>query len=84
MSMPGVGIKTASNILWSIGDCQDFADAAHLAAYVGIAPTTRQSGTSVCGEFPTRVGNKQLKKRDVSIGVDRVELPSRIVRLLPA
>jgi len=25
-----------------------------------------------------------LKKRDVSIGVDRVELPSRIVRLLPA
>lgn len=84
MSMPGVGITTASHILLSIGDCQDFAGAAHLAAYAGIAPTTRQSGTSVCGEFPTRVGNKQLKKRDVSIGVDRVELPSRIVRLLPA
>ena len=61
MSMPGVGIKTASNILLSIGDCQDFADAAHLAAYAGIAPTTRQSGTSVRGEFPTRAGNKQLK-----------------------
>ena len=26
MSMPGVGIKTASNILLTIGDCQDFAD----------------------------------------------------------
>ncbi|TXS74797.1 IS110 family transposase [Corynebacterium sp. LK11] len=61
MSMPGVGIKTASNILLSIGDCSDFADAAHLAAYAGIAPTTRQSGTSVRGEFPTRAGNKQLK-----------------------
>lgn len=61
MSVPGVGIKTASNILLSIGDCQDFADAAHLAAYAGIAPTTRQSGTSVRGEFPTRAGNKQLK-----------------------
>ena len=61
MSMPGVGIKTASNILLSIGDCQDFADAAHLAAYAGIAPTTRQSGTSVRGEFPTRAGNKQLE-----------------------
>ena len=61
MSMPGVGITTASNILLSIGDCQDFADAAHLAAYAGIAPTTRQSGTSVRGEFPTRAGNKQLK-----------------------
>ena len=61
MSMPGVGIKTASNILLSIGDCQDFADAAHLAAYAGIAPTTRQSGTSIRGEFPTRAGNKRLK-----------------------
>lgn len=61
MSMPGVGIETASSILLSIGDCQDFADAAHLAAYAGIAPTTRQSGTSVRGEFPTRAGNKQLK-----------------------
>ena len=63
MSMPGVGITTASNILLSIGDCQDFADAAHLAAYAGIAPTTRQSGTSIRGEFPTRAGNKQLKTR---------------------
>ncbi|STC40830.1 IS110 family transposase [Corynebacterium amycolatum] len=61
MSIPGVGITTASNILVSIGDCQDFADAAHLAAYAGIAPTTRRSGTSVRGEFPTRAGNKQLK-----------------------
>ena len=61
MSMPGVGIKTASNIVLPIGDCQDFADAAHLAAYAGITPTTRQSGTSVRGEFPTRAGNKQLK-----------------------
>ena len=59
--MPGVGIKTASNIVLPIGDCQDFADAAHLAAYAGIAPTTRRSGTSVRGEFPTRAGNKQLK-----------------------
>ena len=61
MSMPGVGIKTASNILLSIGDCSDFADAAHLAAYAGIAPITRRSGTSIRGEFPTRAGNKRLK-----------------------
>ena len=61
MSMPGVGIKTASNILLSIGDCSDFADAAHLAAYAGIAPTTRRSGTSIRGEFPARAGNKRLK-----------------------
>lgn len=61
MSMPGVGIKTASTILLSIGDCSDFADAAHLAAYAGIAPTTRRSGTSIKGEFPARAGNKTLE-----------------------
>ncbi|MCI0144230.1 transposase, partial [Arthrobacter bambusae] len=33
----------------------------HLAAYAGIAPVTRRSGTSIRGEFPARSGNKQLK-----------------------
>ena len=61
MSMPGVGIKTPSNILLAVGDCSDFADAAHLAAYAGIAPITRRSGTSIRGEFPARAGNKRLK-----------------------
>ena len=37
------------------------ATAGHLAAYAGIAPVTRRSGTSIRGEFPARSGNKQLK-----------------------
>lgn len=61
ISMPGVGIKTASNILLAVGDCSDFASASHLAAYAGIAPVTRRSGTSIKGEFPARSGNKRLK-----------------------
>ena len=61
MSMPGVGIKTASNILLAVCDCSDFADAAHLAAYAGNAQITRRSGTSIRGEFPARAGNKRLK-----------------------
>lgn len=61
MSMPGVGIKTAANILLAVGDCSDFRSAGHLAAYAGIAPVTRRSGTSIRGEFPTRSGNKRLK-----------------------
>lgn len=61
MSMPGVGIKTAANILLAVGDCSDFPDASHLAAYAGIAPVTRRSGTSIRGEFPARSGNKRLK-----------------------
>ena len=33
----------------------------NLAAYAGIAPVTRQSGTSIHGEHPARGGNKRLK-----------------------
>ncbi|GAA1123508.1 IS110 family transposase [Arthrobacter flavus] len=61
MSMPGVGIKTAATILLTIGDASTFTSAGHLAAYAGIAPVTRRSGTSIRGEYPARSGNKQLK-----------------------
>ena len=61
MSMPGVGIKTAATILLAIGDGSSFRTSGHLAAYAGIAPVTRRSGTSIRGEFPARSGNKELK-----------------------
>lgn len=59
--MPGVGVKTASQILLTAGDFSAFKTAGHLAAYAGIAPVTRRSGTSIRGEFPSRAGNKRLK-----------------------
>ena len=43
------------------GDITRFKSAAHLAAYAGIAPVTRRSGTSIRGEHPARGGNKRLK-----------------------
>lgn len=46
-SMPGIGVRTA---------------AAHLASYAGLAPATRQSGTSSHGEHAPRGGNRQLKR----------------------
>ncbi|MFF0018707.1 transposase [Streptomyces sp. NPDC005374] len=33
-----------------------------LAAYAGLAPATRNSGSSIRGEQPSRRGNKQLKR----------------------
>ena len=38
-----------------------FPSAAHLAAYAGIAPVTRRSGSSIRGEYAARRGNKALK-----------------------
>ncbi len=60
MSMPGVGIKTVATILLTVGDAGTFTSR-HLAAYAGIAPVTRSSGSSIRGEFPARSGNKQPK-----------------------
>ena len=60
-SMPGVGAKTAAQILLAAGDMSAFPTPGHLAAYAGIAPVTTRSGTSIRGEFPARAGNKRLK-----------------------
>ncbi|MGO4147909.1 transposase, partial [Paenarthrobacter sp. YAF11_1] len=44
--------KTAATILLTIGDAGTFTSAGHLAAYAGIAPVTRLSGTSSARNSP--------------------------------
>jgi transposase len=61
-SMPGIGVRTGARILIDVGDGSSFPSAAHLAAYAGLAPATRSSGSSIRGEQPSRRGNKQLKR----------------------
>lgn len=60
-SMPGVGVRTAARLLTEIVG-KHFPTAGHLAAYAGLAPVTRRSGTSIRGESPSRRGNKVLKR----------------------
>ena len=59
--MPGVGVRTAARLLTEVA-CRAFASAAHLAAYAGLAPVTRRSGSSIREEHPSRRGNKRLKR----------------------
>jgi transposase len=61
MSMPGVGIRTTARLLTEVTS-RPLASAAHLAAYAGLAPVTRRSGSSIRGEHPSRRGNKILKR----------------------
>ncbi|EWM12556.1 IS110 family transposase [Kutzneria sp. 744] len=61
-SMPGIGVRTAARILLEIGDASAFKSSGHLAAYAGIAPVTRSSGSSIKGEHPARTGNRKLKR----------------------
>jgi transposase len=61
-SMPGIGVRTAARILLEVGNASAFKSSAHLAAYAGIAPVTRTSGSSIKGEHPARTGNRKLKR----------------------
>ncbi len=60
-SMPGVGARTAVALLLTLGDGTAFRSSAHLAAYAGLAPVTRQSGRTIRGERPPQRGNRALK-----------------------
>jgi transposase len=59
--MPGLGFRTALKILTIVGDGAAFPTAGHLAAYAGLAPVTRRSGTSIKGETRSQRGNHALK-----------------------
>src|SRR5206468_732352 len=61
-SMPGVGVRTAARLLLEVADITVFPTAGHLAAYAGLAPVTRRSGSSIRGEHPPRSGNRALKR----------------------
>jgi transposase len=62
-SIPGIGDLTASILLAEIGDVSDYDNARQLAAYAGLTPSERSSGTSVKGK--TRLsctGNVRMRK----------------------
>ena len=60
-TLPGIGPRTGSRILAEIGDGSRFANGSRLASYAGLAPVTRQSGSSLRGEARSRRGNHRLK-----------------------
>ena len=60
-TMPGIGPRTGARILAEIGDGSAFTNGSKLAAYAGLAPVTRQSGTTLNGETRSRRGNHRLK-----------------------
>jgi transposase len=59
--MPRIVPRTGARILAEIGDGSAFANGNKLAAYAGLAPVTRRSGTSLAGESRSRRGNHRLK-----------------------
>lgn len=60
-SMRGIGLKTAAQILMTVGHMSDFPTAGHLASSTGLSPQTSQSGTTIMTTSLNRAGNKKLK-----------------------
>jgi len=62
-SIPGVGAITAWTLLAEVGDFARFPSAKQLAAFAGVCPTFRHSGTSQNGPGRmSRAGNPTIRK----------------------
>lgn len=62
-SIPGIGKDTAARLLGELGHWQAFSSARQLAAYAGVTPQEKSSGTSVHGKPRLcKLGNARLRK----------------------
>ncbi len=62
-SIPGIGETTAALLLAEIVDVTQFASARQVAAYAGLVPRERRSGSSVRGRTRlSKIGNARLRK----------------------
>ena len=61
MTLPGVNVMVAETLLAALGDVSRFATADHAASYLGLTPSTRQSGDR-CYHGPiTKAGNSHAR-----------------------
>jgi transposase len=62
-SIPGIGETTAAALLAEVPDIKQYASARQVAAFAGLVPRERQSGSSVRGRVRlSKVGNSRLRK----------------------
>jgi transposase len=62
-SIPGVGEATAAVLLAEVPDLKEYRSARQAAAFAGLVPRERQSGSSVRGRVRlSKIGNARLRK----------------------
>lgn len=62
-SIPGIGETTAATLLAEITDITQYESARQVAAFAGLVPRERQSGSSVRGRTRlSKIGNARLRK----------------------
>ena len=62
-SIPGIAVTTAATLLAEITDITQYRSARQVAAYAGLVPRARHSGSSVRGRTRlSKIGNARLRK----------------------
>lgn len=62
-SIPGIGDRTCAQFLAYIGDVRRFKSAKALAAFIGVTPRQKQSGTSINGRtMISRTGHRAARR----------------------
>lgn len=62
-SIPGIGETTAAALLAEVPDLKQYKSAREVAAFAGLVPRERQSGSSVRGRVRlSKIGNARLRK----------------------
>jgi transposase len=62
-SIPGIGAATAAVLLAEVPDIKEYRSARQVAAFAGLVPRERQSGSSVRGRVRlSKIGNARLRK----------------------
>lgn len=62
-SIPGIGAATAALLLAELGDISQFTKARQVAAFAGLVPRIRESGSSVRGRARlSKIGSSRLRK----------------------
>ncbi len=62
-SIPGIGLTTAAVLLAEIVDVTQYRSARQVAAFAGLVPRERSSGSSVRGRTKlSKIGNARLRK----------------------
>src|SRR5205814_8053534 len=65
-SMPGIGVRIGAPILLDVGDATAFPTPGHLAAYAGLAPVTRRSGSASAATTRPRAATSNSNARSSS------------------
>ena len=82
MSIPGMGITSASTILAEIGNFADFKTGEQLAAYCGLVPSVYQSAGKLITGHITKHGSPHVRRMliEVAHAISRTKADSRLKR----